>query len=299
MTVNFLKSFCNNIRISFKKYLHHSFINRNMKLLFFCPRWGQELVPWDTFLKNVESAGYDGVEASLPLDEKEKEAILNSLQKSGLQFIAQQWETTNKDFDTHCKEYDLRLRNLASVKPLFINTQTGKDYYSFEKNAELMAIARAVSLETGVKIVHETHRGKFSFAAHIAQQYFEKIDDLRITLDISHWCNTAESFLHDQQEAVDLAISRTDHIHSRVGYPEGPQITDPRAPEWKEALDFHMQCWDQVVALKKSQNAALFTITSEFGAPPYLPLLPYTMQPIVSQWDVNIFMMDLLRARYS
>jgi hypothetical protein len=270
-----------------------------MKLLFFCPRWGQEHIAWDTFLQNVKKAGYDGVEASLPMDEKEKKGILNSLQNSGLKFIAQHWETTEKSFEHHCTEYELRLRKLASAKPLFINTQTGKDYYSFEKNEQLISIARTVAKETSVKIIHETHRGKFSFAAHIAQQYFEKIEDLRITLDISHWCNTAETFLHDQQEAVELAINRTDHIHSRVGYTEGPQITDPRAPEWKEALDFHLQCWDKVFAIKKKENTEFMTFTSEFGAPPYLPLLPYTKQPIVSQWDVNVFMMELLRARYS
>jgi sugar phosphate isomerase/epimerase len=225
-----------------------------MKILFFCPRWGQEHVAWDVFLNNVKNAGYDGVEASLPIGEVEKEDILNSIQNSGLRFIAQHWETKEKNFEQHCNEYFLRLMNLASAKPLFINTQTGKDYYSFEKNEHLISIARNISAETGVKIIHETHRGKFSFAAHVAQQYFEKIDDLRITLDISHWCTTAETFLDDQQEAVALAISRTDHIHARVGYPEGPQITDPRAPEWKGALDFHLQWWDKIVDKKKKEG---------------------------------------------
>jgi sugar phosphate isomerase/epimerase len=270
-----------------------------MEILFFCPRWGQEAVEWDTFLQKVKQAGYDGVESSLPYDEKEKAAILNSLEKHDLKFIAQHYDTAERDFDQHYKQFEERLRNLASAKPLFINSQTGKDYYSFGQNKRLIDLAKEVSGSTGIKILHETHRGKFSFAAHITATYLEKIEDLRLTLDISHWCNTAESFLHDQQEAVDLAISRTDHIHSRVGYPEGPQISDPRAPEWKEALDFHLQCWDKVVAKKQRENADCLTITSEFGAPPYLPLLPYTKQPVVSQWDVNVFMMDLLRERYS
>ena len=270
-----------------------------MKVLFFCPRWGQELVDWDIFLQKAKQAGYDGVEASLPFNENDKAVILNALQKHGLQFIAQHYETVEKNFDLHYQQFEQRLLNLASARPLFINAQTGKDYYNFEQNEQLIALARKISKETGVKIVHETHRGKFSFAAHIARQYFDKIDDLRITLDISHWCNTAETFLHDQQEAVEIAIKRTDHIHSRVGYQEGPQVTDPRAPEWKEALDFHLQCWDKVVDIKLKENAAFLTITSEFGAPPYLPLLPYTKQPIVSQWDINVFMMNLLKERYN
>ena len=56
---------------------------------------------------------------------------------------------------------------------------------------------------------------------------------------------------------MELAITRTDHIHARVGYTEGPQITDPRVPEWKRALDFHLQCWDKVVAFNK-KNMLLF-----------------------------------------
>jgi sugar phosphate isomerase/epimerase len=283
-----------------KKIFNRSRINKviQMKLLFFCPRWGQEHIEWDRFLTNVKQAGYDGVEASLPYDEKEKKEILNGLQKHGLLFIAQHWETVEKDFHLHCKEYEQRLRNLASAKPLFINTQTGKDYYSFDKNEKLIAIARNISNETGVKIIHETHRGKFSFAAHITQLYLQQIEDLRITLDISHWCNTAETFLHDQEEAVALAIKRTDHIHARVGYTEGPQISDPRAPEWKEALDFHLECWDKVVAIKQDEKAESLTFTSEFGAPPYLPLLPYTKQPVADQWEINVFMMHLLKNRY-
>lgn len=269
-----------------------------MKILFFCPRWGHDHVEWDVFLQNVKQAGYDGVEATLPFDEKKKALILSGFEKHGLQLIAQHYETVEKNLETHCKQYEQRLLNLAATKPLFINTQTGKDYYTFEQNKQLIDLARTISKETGVKIIHETHRGKFSFAAHITGLYLDKIEDLRVTLDISHWCNTAETFLHDQQEAVDLAISRTDHIHARVGYTEGPQVSDPRAPEWKEALDFHLQCWDKVVALKQKENAAYLTINTEFGAPPYLPLLPYTRQPVVSQWDVNVFMMNLLKERY-
>lgn len=269
-----------------------------MKLQFFCPRWGCEQIPWKIFLQNVKEAGYDGVEAGLPMHQREQEEILNELAKQNLQFIAQHWETVNPDFDKHCAEYETRLYSLANTKPLFINTQTGKDYYTFQQNKKLISLANEIATAAGVSVVHETHRGKFSFAAHITKEFLEQIPALRITLDISHWCNTAETLLHDQAEAVALALLRTDHIHSRVGYAEGPQITDPRAPEWNEALQFHLNCWDKVIERQRENKAAFFTITSEFGAPPYMPLLPYTRQPVVDQWEVNVYMMNLLKQRY-
>jgi hypothetical protein len=269
-----------------------------MEILFFCPLWGQDHLPWKIFLKKVKEAGYDGVEASLPLDQNEKQRLLNELKDHDLLFIGQHWETINPRLKEHYQEYETRLRSLAESHPILINTQTGKDYYDFEENKQLIDLAKKISEETGVPITHETHRGKFSFAAHITKSYLEAIPDLKITLDISHWFNTAETYLHDQQEAVELAITRTEHIHSRVGFIEGPQITDPRAPEWNEALQAHLQVWDKVVDLQRKNNRERFTITSEFGAPPYMPLLPYTRQPIVDQWEVNVYMMDLLRERW-
>lgn len=269
-----------------------------MKILFFCPRWGQDHIPWDIFLGKVKKAGYDGIEASLPLAREEKENIVTALKNNELLYIAQHWETVASGFNEHSQEFEMRLRSLADAKPVFINSQTGKDYYTFEQNSELIQLAKNVATDTGISVVHETHRGKFSFAAHITKNFLECIPDLRITLDISHWFTTAETFLHDQQDAVELAISRTEHMHSRVGFTEGPQITDPRAPEWQETVQFHLACWDKIIALQKQNGRDFFTITSEFGAPPYMPLLPYTRQPIVDQFEVNVYMMHLLRERY-
>nr|WP_293844052.1 TIM barrel protein [uncultured Arsenicibacter sp.] len=269
-----------------------------MKLLFFCPRWGQEHIPWPVFAQRVADAGYHGVEVGIPASAQELDTMLNVLEACNLQLIGQHWETKAPDFDRHYAEYDRRIRALAAVKPLFINTQTGKDYYTFEQNARLISLADSIAAETGIPVIHETHRGKFSFAAHITRTYLERLPSLRITLDISHWFTTAETYLDDQQEAVSLAISRTDHIHSRVGYIEGPQIVDPRAPEWQEVVGHHLACWDQVIAQRAAAGHTDTTITPEFGAPPYLFLLPYTRQPVVDQWEVNHYMMTMLQERY-
>jgi hypothetical protein len=269
-----------------------------MNIKFFCPYWGSNHLPFDAFCEQVKNDGYDGVEMGLPTDKMKKAAIIKSLESFGLALIGQHYETLESDFEMHKKLYIHHLENLADAPVLFINSQTGKDYYSFDQNKALIDVADLIEAGTKVKILHETHRGKFSFAAHITKSYLEKLPDLRLTLDISHWCNVAESFLNDQQDAVDLAISRTDHLHSRVGFQEGPQIPDPRAPEWKSAVEIHAAWWDKVLQHKQEIGAREFTITSEFGAPPYLMLLPFTRQPITSQWEINVYMMTFLKDRY-
>ena len=125
----------------------------------------------------------------------------------------------------------------------------------------------------------------------------EKNTDLKITLDISHWCNVHESLLEDQKETVALALSRANHIHARIGHAEGPQVNDPRAPEWESTVKAHFAWWDEVVT-RKVKNGEVMTFLTEFGPPNYLPTLPYTNQPLADQWGINVHMMKLLRGRY-
>ena len=108
----------------------------------------------------------------------------------------------------------------------------------------------------------------------------------------------SESLLNNQLETVKIAIERTDHIHARIGHPEGPQVNDPRAPEWKEALDAHLAWWDKIVELKKASGDML-TVLTEFGPADYMPTEPYTRKPLADQWAINVHMKDLLRKRYS
>ncbi|GAB2578471.1 sugar phosphate isomerase/epimerase family protein [Spirosoma areae] len=267
-----------------------------MTLQFFAPAWGNTL-PFDLFCQHVKEAGYDGVEMALPFDSAEKMAILDSLAKHGLALIGQYWQSHETDLDEHARSFEKYLRHLIAARPLFINCQTGKDFFTFSQNKRLIDLADQISTETGVKIIHETHRGKAFFAAHITHDYLQKIPTIRLALDISHWCNVHESLLENQLETVTRAIRHTDHIHSRVGHPEGPQVNDPRAPEWTETLDAHLAWWDKIVDTHRAAGTQL-TVTTEFGPATYMPVLPYTQMPVANQWEVNVFMLNLLKKRY-
>ena len=269
-----------------------------MNIKYICPQWGSKDLDIEVFVRKAKVAGYDGIEMSLPLEAAERDAIVDTIRKYEMLFVAQHWETVNTDFEAHKEEYKQRITNLASTKPLLINSQTGRDFFSFDQNAEIIGIATEISKEYDVKIVHETHRGKFSFAAHVMGEFMRKMPDLRIGFDVSHWCNVAETFLEDQQEVVDLAISRADHIHSRVGFPEGPQIPDPRVPEWQEAVDIHIGWWERIIERNRKEGKEIFTITSEFGPYPYMTIMPFTQQPITDQWEINVYMMNMLRSKF-
>jgi hypothetical protein len=94
-----------------------------------------------------------------------------------------------------------------------------------------------------------------------------------------------------------MALDRVDHIHARIGHAQGPQVNDPRAPEWEAAVKRHFFWWDKVVERKKKSGETI-TFLTEFGPPDYMPTMPFTRKPVAPQWEVNLYMKELLQSRY-
>jgi len=266
------------------------------ELLVMATNWGFPGTP-DEFCAKAKAAGYDGAEAWWPTDEKTRASLLDALAKHGLK-VAFLWGSGEKEFQKHEADFQKTFKTILDIKPVYINCHSGKDYFTPEQNLKIIDYSYTASAQSGIPVYHETHRGRALFATTPTKIFLEKSAQLKVTLDISHWCNVHESMLGDQTEIVDLTLSRTEHIHARVGHPEGPQVTDPRAPEWKEIVQTHLSWWDKVVERKKRDGRRM-TFLTEFGPPHYMPVIPYTMQPLASQWDVNVYMLELLRKRYS
>jgi len=265
-------------------------------LLIFATNWGYGGT-WEEFCVKIKKLGYDGAEFWYPGDAAERSMILETFQKHGLKygFLAGNGE---REYTKHLAAFKTMVEGAAAAKPVYINCHAGRDHFSFEQNQAFIDFTTQVTKKTGVPIYHETHRSRILYAAPVAKQFMDKLPDLRLTLDISHWCCVHESLLEDQPETVALALSRAEHIHARVGHAEGPQVNDPRAPEWKHALETHVGWWDKIIERKKKEGK-LQTILTEFGPINYMPAMPYTRQPLADQWDINVHMMNTLRSRYA
>jgi len=251
------------------------------------------------FCAAAKMEGYDGVEIWWPNDQAPQEEMFGSVEKYGLDLgiILGGWQQNYGEHLATFRKVTTEAATNTHRKPLYINCHSGRDYFTPGQNAPFIEHTISLAKETGVLICHETHRGRIHFAAHITREYLEKYPELRLTFDVSHWCNVHESLLHDQDESVELAIARTDHVHARIGYAEGPQVNDPRAPEWKQAVDRHLSWWDKIAVRKKDRGERL-TILTEFGPADYMQTIPYTRQPLADQWAINVYMMHMLRKRY-
>ena len=274
-------------------------MNQNSELKILATNWGFK-GSLDEYAAKVKQEGYDGIEIWWPMEKKVQDELFSVLKKYGLAvgfLCGAQQKDCKEHFDFFKKMIDAAAGNTIQ-KPLYINCHSGRDFFSYDENKQFIDHTTQLGKKSGILICHETHRSRMLFAAPVAKQFIEKNKDLKITFDVSHWCNVSESLLQDQEENVMLALERAEHIHARIGHAEGPQVNDPRAPEGEAAVKAHFAWWDRIVERKKKQGS-MITFLTEFGPPDYMPTTPYTRQPLADQWAINVYMMQLLRKRYS
>ena len=241
----------------------------------------------------------------VPHDKKQAQNLASVLSSNNMKLVAQIWESVESDeVDDAIAFLENSIERSVKLNPVYINSQTGKDYFNFEENARILKAVELFSETYKIKIVHELHRGKFSYHPLVAFEYYSHIPSLELTADLSHWVNVTESNLESERlkPALDETFKRTRHIHARVGFVEGPQITDPRAPEWQEQLMLHMKWWGDIIQMNMDQGFSEVGITPEFGPYPYMIQHPYTKKDIADLWEINVYMKiqltDYLKKRF-
>ncbi|MGZ3951203.1 MAG: sugar phosphate isomerase/epimerase family protein [Flavisolibacter sp.] len=272
-----------------------------MKIAYCCPYWGSESLPVDFFFSKLKKAGYNGLEIFLPGNNNRLAEIMEELndakeEDQDFYFIAQLICPERKiTVAEYIRQSLQELERLASLQPDFINGQTGKDFFSFEDNCRIIDALHNMAEKKSVTLLHETHRGTFSFHASSLVNYLDRYPSLQLTADLSHFCVVSESLLEGQEDVLTRILSRVRHLHGRVGHEQGPQVNEPFAPEWQRHLATHTGWWQNIIKNAQASGLNSFTITPEFGPWPYMPSLPYTRQPLSNQWKTNVDMMYYLQ----
>lgn len=260
-----------------------------MKVSFIKALWGME-GSLESQLSQIQFAGYAGFETGLPTAGPTETRKLAS--DHGLKFVMQAYLTT-------IDELKAAIEGAGESGAVLLNIHTGKDWWSFDQGCAFFEEAVRLQRQAPCPLVHETHRGRMMFAPAVTRAYLEKFPDLRITADFSHFTCVCETLLEDQAETVDFLLRRTGHVHARVGFEEGPQVNDPRAPEWERCVVAFEAWWDKALAYAKAEGREEAFVTPEFGPPNYMPTQPFTRMPLADLWEVCLWMRDRLRARWA
>lgn len=265
-----------------------------MKVLMLAPQWGSESLPFEDFIIKIKEAGFDGVDTWVPEQPAERKKFNQLLAQYKVPVVCHQHQAKGNNIKAFCRSFEYYLSLCLESGPLLINSHSGRDYFSIEDQLRVIDTANEFAAAHGVQVIHETHRGRLGYSPYNAGELFKLRPEMKITADLSHWVCVTESYLNHCSTIVAEAINRAAHIHARVGHTQGPQVPDPRAAEWQYATNIFLSWWLRILEAKKMQGATTFTITPEFGPPPYMFTDPLTGRPVADQFELNCFTKDLI-----
>jgi sugar phosphate isomerase/epimerase len=241
-------------------------------------------------LDQIASAGYSGIEA--PVGMYDAQTLAPALDDHGLGFVGMLFV---EDAEALKRGLEEALASGAEMA----NVHAGKDWWDFDRGCRFWEEALAVVGDSPLRVAFETHRGRILHSPAATAAYLRRFTELELTADFSHWTCVCESMLADQEEAVSLAVSRTALIHARVGHEQGPQVPDPRAPDWSRYVEQFELWWDRILDAATQRGESVVRVDPEFGPPNYMPTEPYSGRPTADLWDVCLWMRDRLAMRWA
>eukprot|EP00698_Gefionella_okellyi_P024512 TRINITY_DN8672_c0_g1_i3.p2 TRINITY_DN8672_c0_g1~~TRINITY_DN8672_c0_g1_i3.p2 ORF type:complete len:299 (+),score=60.36 TRINITY_DN8672_c0_g1_i3:2607-3503(+) len=290
-----------------------------MKLLTFRTMWGILRHPangshahssLEEAVSDTKRFGFDGIEIPLiHVLDVGKDKFFELLQKYELQWgcllftnaAHAELPPPGDSVAEHLATFKAQLEIPLSYKPMYINSHSGADWFSRAEAVEFFTQALLYQEQTGLNVMHETHRARILHSPWICRELVPLFPKLRMVADFSHFTCVAEAHPRDKHltAVIHQLAPQIGHIHARVGFEEGPQVPDPRAPEWAEHVAGHEQWWDTVWQHQKQSGATVCTLTAEHGPFPYQHSLPHTQMPLADIVDVNNWVADRQRKRFA
>ena len=277
-----------------------------MKISLFKTFWGHEGT-YAEAARLCAEADFEGFESPFPTEDADQEAFLQCLSENDLLYIAEISTATVPGFyvpspgrsaDEHLASLREGIEHALPARPLFINTMCGSDAWSPAEALSFYSAIPKLEAEYEISISAETHRGRYLNSAWATRDILREVPDLKLTCDFSHFCVVAERLVLDEEpEILDLCARHAFHLQTRVGYNQGPQVPDPRAPEHAGDLAAHESWWDKVWESQIERGFDHITITPEFGPDGYLHCEPFTQKPVGDLWEINTWIAHRQRNR--
>ncbi len=246
------------------------------------------------------AVGYEMIEAAYHFS-PDREELVRLLRRGDWPWIAQVF---SRGFDPggsvreHLQTLRRQIDDCLPFAPVGFNAHSGADSWSLAEAQDFYGRVLEMEQELGIPIAHETHRLRCFGNPWMTRDLLRDFPALKLTVDLSHWVCVCERLLPDCGEIIDLVARHCHHLHARVGHEQGPQVPDPRAPEWAGHLAAHEQWWDTMWRDQRRRGMAIATLTPEFGPPPYMPTLPFRNEPVADLADICDWMAQREAGRF-
>lgn len=262
-----------------------------MKLALFKTLWGHD-GDLASAIGMAHEAGFTGIEGPVPTDSGNFFRQLD-----GTPWIAEVTTCTppggylplpHLGVDAHLASLEEGILRSLPGEPLFVTTMAGSDAWGLDDCLRFHEGVLRLQVRHGIIVSVETHRGRPTFNPWRTAEILAAFPELRLTCDFSHWCVVTERLVLDQEPALlETTARHAHHFHGRVGYAQGPQVPDPRAPEFAAELAAHERWWDALLEAMRDRGMETATLTPESGPDGYLQCRPFTGEPVADLWEIN------------
>jgi hypothetical protein len=272
-----------------------------MNLQLFKTLWGHT-GPYSTAADLVLEAGFHGFEGPIPVELEKRIEFLDTVKSRELLYIAEISTTGFAVPDPastvaqHLHAFERILENSLDADPIFFSAMSGSDLWEFSDSVEFLTKAWEIAQRYQVRVGFETHRSRSLFHPIITKNLLAELPPIELTIDFSHWCNVCERLVLDElPEVLALCAERVLHIQPRIGYDQGAQVPDPRAPMHAADVAAHLRWWKALWTGQQKRGFDTITMTPEFGPDGYLQVDPYTEKPVADLWELNVWTGELMQ----
>ncbi|MBV7397147.1 sugar phosphate isomerase/epimerase family protein [Mameliella sediminis] len=261
--------------------------------------------PWprlSDFVEDTAKEGYAGVEfplAALTFEEGAADQVINTLRQraaqKGLQVIVQV-ATRPAEYGSardHLAEFRKQAAVAAALGASKLVVHAGSDGFDEGTAVSYLRDCMAAAADHGLAALMETHRGRLLNDPWRCARLMEALPEMRLTLDLSHWHVIVDREPLDLMDLFDEAARRSGHVHARVGHEKGAQVPHPGDPHWARHLALYRRWWSIARDAVQSRGG-VFTVTPEYGPPPYMNTRPFSHERDADLLDLNRWMRDRL-----
>jgi len=265
----------------------------------------------DELIEQTVKAGFDGIEGPIPQDLAQRREYRQKLDDNNLVFIAEaatgidpnapDWWIPQGDrtIEQHLDDLRWAIEHSLEMGAMFVSTMCGYDAWSWQQNVEFFGKALELEKEANIDISFETHRSRSLFNPWITRDLLNHFPTMKLTCDFSHWCVVCERLIDTEWDILELCAERTLHVQCRVGYAQHAQVSDPRAPEYANALESHERWWDLIWKSQAQRKMVKTTMQPEFLNDGYMQTLPYTQMSVADVWEITCWMAARQRSRFA
>lgn len=228
-------------------------------------------------VRRIAEAGYDGINGMLP-EGKEAEQWHRLLDQYNLSYSVNAYPKT-------AEELEVFLRKAKSFGRVdFVNVQVMRPFLVGEQAVQLLSDMEVLSRSAGIPAYIETHRGTITQDLLRTVEYAERLPELELTIDFSHYVVAGEmrTVSDEAEELLQTLLPRTKSIHARVSNGEQVQIDIPilaslgeeaaAEGEFEHSMLKHFHRW-WLGGMRSFRQAAkedkVLPFVCELGPPPY------------------------------